>query len=53
MQSVNLLVPPSRPIIPPRVPVITLEMTDPVDFDPEPQIDLAALTGDAPAVLPC
>ena len=50
MQSVNLRVPPSRPIIPPRVPIITLEMTDPVEFDPEPQIDLAAVTGDAPGM---
>ena len=35
----------SRPIIPPRVPVISLELTDPVEFDLEPQIDLAAMTG--------
>jgi hypothetical protein len=25
-------------------------MTDPVDFDPDPQIDLAAMTGDAPGM---
>ncbi len=50
MQALNLRVPPSRPIIPPRVPIITLEMIDPVDFDPELQIDLAAMTGDAPGM---
>ena len=50
MQSVNLRVPPRRPIIPPRVPIITLEMTDPVEFDPEPEIDLAAMTGEAPGM---
>jgi len=50
MQALNLRVPPARPITPPRVPIITLEMTDPVDFDPDPQIDLAAMTGDAPGM---
>ncbi len=46
----NLRIPPSIPIVPPRVPIITLEMVDPVEFDPEPQVDLAAVTGDAPGM---
>lgn len=48
MRSLNLQVPPSRPITPPSVPIITLEMTDPVEFNPDPQIDLAAIAGEAP-----
>jgi hypothetical protein len=48
MQAMNLAVPPPRPIIPPRVPLISLELEDPVEFDMEPEIDLAALTGGAP-----
>lgn len=50
MRSLSILVPPSRPIIPPRVPTITLEMTDPVEFDPDLQMDLAAMTGDGPGM---
>ena len=46
----NLRVPPSRPIVPPRVPLITLEELDPVEFDLEPQLDLAAMTGEAPGM---
>ena len=43
----NLRVPPSRPIVPPRVPLITLDQVDPVEFDPEMVMDLAALSGEA------
>ena len=50
MQSLNLLVPPSRPIVRPRVPTITLEMTDPVEFDLDPQMDLSAMAGEAPGM---
>lgn len=50
MQAVNLRVPPSRPIIPPRVPLITLDQVDPVEFDQEPELDLAAMTGEAPGM---
>jgi hypothetical protein len=48
MQSVNLQVTPSRPITPPRVPVVTLEVTDPVDFDFEPEVDISLAAGEAP-----
>jgi len=47
MESVNLRVPPSRPIVPPRVPLITLDQVDPVEFDPELVMDLAAMAGEA------
>ena len=48
MQSVNMRVPPSR-IVPPRVPLISLEDI-PVEFDTEPQLDLAAMAGEAPGL---
>lgn len=47
MQALNLSVPPSRPIVPPRVPVITLDEVDLVEMDLEPELDLAAMTGEA------
>jgi hypothetical protein len=50
MQAVNLRAPPTRPIVPPRVPVITLDEIDPVVFDMEPELDLAAMTGEAPGL---
>jgi len=43
MQALNLQPPRPQPTTPPRVPIITLEMMDPVLFDPEPQIDLSSL----------
>ena len=48
MQSVNLRVPQTR-ILPPRVPLISLEDI-PVEFDTEPQLDLAAMAGEAPGL---
>ena len=50
MQSLNLRAPATQPRTPPRVPVITLEMIDPVEFDPDPQLDLAAMAGEAPGM---
>jgi len=50
MQALNLRPAPSRPIVPPRVPIITLDMTDPVDFDLEPEIDWDAMVGEAPGL---
>jgi len=47
MQSLNLQVAPPRPITPPKVPVISLEMTEPIEFDFEPEIDFSAMTGEA------
>lgn len=48
MHSLNLQSPPPRPIIRPSVPVITLELTDPIEVDLDPQIDLGVMAGDAP-----
>jgi hypothetical protein len=49
MESMNLRVPPARPIVPPRVPLISLEDI-PIEFDADPQLDLAAMTGEAPGM---
>ncbi|MGD2122328.1 MAG: hypothetical protein PVJ76_11320 [Gemmatimonadota bacterium] len=49
MQAMNIRVPPSRPIVTPRVPLISLEDI-PVEIDFEPQLDLAAAMGDAPGM---
>ena len=48
MQALNLVIPPSRPIVPPRVPLVTVEVVEPVDFNPELEVDLAALIGEGP-----
>jgi hypothetical protein len=48
MQAMNLAIPPPRPIIPPRVPLISLELEEPVEFDFEPEMDLASLIGEGP-----
>ncbi len=45
-------IPPPRPIRPPAVPLVTVEITDPVDFDPEPAVDLDEILGEAPGELP-
>lgn len=50
MQSLNLQIN-SRPIVRPRVPVISLEMTEePIEFDIDPQLDMGALVGEAPGL---
>jgi hypothetical protein len=43
MQAMNLEVPPTRPIVPPPVPIITPDIVDPVLFDPEPQVDVSQM----------
>jgi hypothetical protein len=50
MQAMNLAVPPSRPIVPPRIPIITLDDVEPVEVNLDTQIDLAALLGDGPGL---
>ena len=50
LQAMNLVVPPSRPIVPPRVPIVTVDVVDPVDFNLEPEVDLAALIGEGPGL---
>ena len=48
MQSVNLQASLPRPIVPPRVPVISMEVEEPVLFESDPLADLASLEGLAP-----
>ncbi len=50
MQAMSLSVPASRPVAPPQVPLITLEVVEPPDFSAEPELDLASLLGDAPGM---
>ena len=50
LQALNLEVPPPRPIVPPQVPLITMEITDTLVFDPEPALDLSSLVGNAPGL---
>jgi len=50
MQALNLAIPPSRPIVPPRVPLISLEVDEPVEFEFEPDMDLTALIGQGPGL---
>lgn len=50
MQAMNLAVPPPRPIVPPRVPLVSLDEVEPVDLDLEPQVDLADVLGNAPGL---
>ena len=52
LQAMNLAIPPPRPIVPPQVPLVSLENVEPVEFDLEPQVDLASLLGGAPGLEP-
>lgn len=46
MQAMNVRVPPSTPIIPPPIPLPTLEDIEPVEFDDEPVFEPAAISGE-------
>ena len=48
MQAVNVITPPSRPIIPPPIPLPVEIEIDPVVLDTEPSFDEAALLGERP-----
>lgn len=50
MQALNLSIPAPRPLVPPRVPLITLDEVEPVEINLEPQVDVAALIGDGPGL---
>jgi hypothetical protein len=50
MQALNL--PRPRPIIPPAMPIISLDVVDPVDVQFEPEVDMASLLGEAPGYGP-
>lgn len=45
MQAMNVRTPPSRPIVPPPVPVPTLEDVEPVEFDEEPSMEEPSIAG--------
>lgn len=52
MQAMNISVPPPRLIVPPPVPVVTEIDLAELEFDSEPQFDLAALLGERPGDAP-
>ena len=49
MQSVNIPNPPTRPIVPPPVPLEVTVEVEPVEFEPEPSFDPSSVLGDAPS----
>lgn len=48
MQAMNATVPPRRPLVPPPVPVPTLDPVEPIDFDEEIAVDASEMLGDGP-----
>ena len=48
LQAMNVRVPPSRPIVPPPVPLPTLMDIEPVEFEPDAQVDAASVLGQRP-----
>ncbi len=50
MQTVSLRIPPPRPIIPPRVPLPTVDPVLQMEMEMEQEIEMASILGDAPGV---
>ncbi len=51
MQTMNIVVPPPRPIIRPQVPLLTFDPVPEVEFSDEPQqVETASILGDRPGV---
>lgn len=48
MQTVTLRTPPTRPVIPPPIPLPTLTDIEPVEFEPETTLEPATIQGDFP-----
>ena len=48
LQAMNVRVPPSRPIVPPPIPIPTLADIEPVEFVQEEEIDAASVLGERP-----
>ena len=48
LQAMNVRVPPSRPIVPPPVPLPTLTDIEPIEFEPDVETDPAAVLGEEP-----
>ena len=51
MQAMNVRTPPSRPLVPPPVPLPTEVAVEPVEFVQEVQVDPASVAGDSPGQL--
>jgi len=51
MQALNVRTPPSRPLVPPPIPLPTEISVEPVEFVMEVEIDPASVAGDAPGDL--
>ncbi|HSM06249.1 MAG TPA: hypothetical protein VK858_16635 [Longimicrobiales bacterium] len=47
MQAMNMRVPPSTPIIPPPIPLPVLTDVEPVEFEPEENLEAPAISGEA------
>lgn len=52
LQAMNITVPPPRPIVPPPLPVPATVEVEPMEFDTEPEFDLAAILGERPGIGP-
>lgn len=48
LQAMNLRIPPSRPLVPPRVPEISLDLAEPIDLSFEDSRDLSDILGERP-----
>jgi hypothetical protein len=48
LQAMNVRVPPSRPIVPPPVPIPTLSDIEPLEFEPDVEVDPASVLGERP-----
>jgi len=48
LQALNMRVPASRPLVPPPVPLPTLEDVEPVEFEPDVEVDAASVLGERP-----
>lgn len=50
MQALNVLVPPSIPIVPPQIPVPTDVVIEPVEFETAPVFEVASVLGERPGL---
>ena len=48
MQQVNVLTPPSQPVVPPPIPLPIEVEIEPIEFDTEPAFDMASVLGQDP-----
>ena len=51
LQAMNIRIPPSRPLIRPQVPILSLEPVTPIELleeDPQSQVETASILGDRP-----